>query len=180
MGMIDLSDIAETLQWHEHNDHSHPGIFIKLPRELASQYPQIKDDDSPKHITVIMLDTLSEALESKFISIVQQVCTNIKPFTIKVGKVGKFVNDKNQIILHSKVKSNKLYKLHDILKQALAQNQISVSNKYPNFEPHITIAYANDKKEAKQYKDIQPEGEIEVDHIEIWGTSRPFYVLLGK
>ena len=178
MGILDLAEIMDTVSWHENNDHKHPGIFIKLPRSLAAQYPKIKDDESPKHISIVLLDNIDTALEDKLVNVIQQVCSKIKPFSVKIGKVGKFVNDENKIILHSKIKSNKLFKFHDVIKQALSQNQFSVSNKYPNFDPHVTIQYCDDKKEAKQYKDVQPEGEFMVDHIEIWGTSKPYYVLL--
>lgn len=181
----DLKQIAQTLIYH-HRDNEHSdsvGIFAVLPREIAAQFPEEgrqTEDKSPSHVTVLYVGSLLPVLEKKLVKVVEEVCEATKPFLVKLKKPRKFVNDKGQIILHSPVKSGRLVRFHDNLRTALLNAGIQVDNKFPVFKPHITIAYCNNKKELKQYKDVRPEGAWIVDNIWIWSTRQPHLVFLGR
>lgn len=181
----DLSQIAQTLIYHARdNDHvGEVGIFAVLPKEIARQFPdegRQETDKSPSHITILYLGSVLPALEKKLLRVVNEVCEATKPFVASLKRPRKFVNDKGQIILHSPVKSGRLVRFHDNLRAALLNAGIQVDNKFPEFKPHITIAYCNNKKELKQYKEIRPEGEWIVNSIWIWSTKNPHLVLLGR
>jgi 2'-5' RNA ligase len=181
MPIINLADIAETLEWHNQRDeHDHPGIFVKLPREIARQFPVKSDDPSPAHITLCILDGSITGVEEKLVAIVQEVCRQFKPFVVKLGKVKKFDNAEGEMIIHSAVKSGKLLRFHEALKQTLRANQVSVDSKYPDYVPHITIGKAKTRKEARALKENQPQGEFMVSEIWIWGGRQPQLITLGR
>ena len=181
----DLKQIAQTLIYH-HRDNEHKGeigIFATLPREIAEQFPiegRQKEDSSPTHVTILQLGSVVPAAERKIVKIVNEVCENTKPFVCSLRRPRKFINDKEQIILHSPVKSNRLIRLHDNLRTALLNAGISVDDKFPVYKPHTTIAYCSNRKELKYYKQFKPEGEWIVDSLWIWGTKSPHLVFLGK
>ena len=171
--------------WH-HKDNTHKGevgIFAVVPKEIAKQFPiegRQKEDKSPCHITILQLGSVIPALEKKLLRIINEVCEATKPFVVSLKKPRKFVNDKGQIILHSPVKSGRLVKFHDNLRAALLNAGIQVDDKFPEFKPHITIAYCNNRKELKYYKQFKPQGEWIVNSIWIWSTRSPHLIFLGK
>lgn len=183
MRLPDLKLIYQTVLWHnsqrEHKPGESVGIFIALPEEISKQFPQLKEDSSPAHITVLYCGDLPLSFEETLKQTVIKCCENIKPFTVSLKKPKKFVNDKNQTIFHSPVKSSKLDNFHETLKKALLINQVPVSNKFPEFKPHCTIEYVEEGQEPK-YGDIVPVGEWEVNSCWIWGASQPYLVGLGK
>lgn len=181
----DLTQIAKTLIYHARdNEHKgEVGLFAVLPKEISKQFPvegRQETDKSPSHITILQLGSVVPGLEKKLLRVVNEVCEATKPFIVKLKKPRKFVNDKGQVILHSPVKSNRLVRFHDNLKAALLNAGISVDDKFPEFKPHITIAYCNNRKELKHYRQFKPEGTWIVDNIWIWSTRSPHLVFLGK
>ncbi|MDP3763693.1 MAG: 2'-5' RNA ligase family protein [bacterium] len=181
----DLSQIARTIVWHaKDNEHKDSvGIFAVLPREIARQFPEEgrqDEDSSPAHTTVLYVGEVLPALERKLLKVVQEVCEATKPFLVKLKKPRKFVNAKGQIILHSPVKSNRLVRFHENLRSALLNAGIQVDNKFPEFKPHVTIAYCSNRKELNLYKEVQPVGEWVVDSIWLWSTRQPHLILLGR
>lgn len=181
-----LSEIYEIVSWHKERDKNpgeSVGIFITLPKEIAEQFPKQgreSEDTSPNHVTLCYVGNYSLNFEHKLLNVVKQICSQFKPFTVRLGKPDSFVNDKKQHIIHSPIKSKKLVKFHDAMKQALQLNQIPVDTKYGTFKPHSTIAYANDELEAKKYKGIKPTGEFDVEYVYVWGLTEPHMFMLGK
>ena len=185
MMLPDLQSIAKTLVWH-HRDNEHKdsiGIFAVLPKEIARQFPEEgkqAEDNSPAHVTVLYIGSVLPAVENKLLNVVKDVCEKTKPFKAQLKKPRKFINDKGQIILHSPVKSSRLVRFHENLRTALLNAGIQVDNKFPEFKPHVTIAYVNSKKELKKYKEVKPEGEWIVDSVWLWSTTQPHLILLGR
>ena len=181
----DLTQIAKTLIYHARdNEHKgEVGIFAVVPTQIAKQFPiegRQKEDSSPTHITILQLGSIVPVLEKKLLQVVNEVCEATKPFVVSLKRPRRFVNDKGQIILHSPVKSGRLVKFHDNLRTALLNAGIQVDNKFPIFKPHVSIAYCNNKKELKYYRQFRPEGEWIVNSIWIWSTRQPHLVFLGK
>ena len=180
-----LKQIAQTIIWH-HKDKTHKdsvGIFAIVPTQIAKQFPvegRQKEDLSPTHVTILQLGSVLPTLEKKLLRVVNEVCEATKPFLVSLKRPRKFTNDKGQIILHSPVKSGRLVKFHDNLHAALLNSGIQVDNKFPEFKPHVTIAYANNRKELKYYRQFKPEGEWFVNSIWIWSTKSPHLIFLGK
>jgi 2'-5' RNA ligase len=180
MSLPDLKLIYKILQWHTPSDSV--GVFAPLPPEIANQFPvdgKESEDTSPSHITLVYLGDLPQQFEEAVREIVNDVCVETKPFTVKLSKPKTFVNDKNQTIIHSPVVSGRLQKFHNNLKDRLLKNSIPVSNKFPEYKPHVTIEYVGEEEDS-QYGDVKPEGDWIVDSVWIWGMSEPHMVLLGK
>jgi len=179
----DLKTIYQVINWHQSNREKPPGesvgLFAVLPKEIACQFPSIGkegEDSSPAHVTVLYIGDMPRQFEKKLIKVVGSICEKIRPFKLRLGRPRKFVNDEGQIILHSPVKSNRLHKLNDLLKQELMNNQINVVNKFPEYKPHVTIAYCNSRKELKAFKDVHPEGEWMIDSLWVWGGAEPHLI----
>jgi len=182
-----LSELYSVMDWHENQTDHKPGesvgLFVTIPQELSQQFPQQGkelEDKSPAHITLLYLGSVPLQLQNKVYSVTQRYCDFVRPFSVKLGRPKKFVNDEEQIILHSPVKSKRLFNLHDILKQAFLQNQIPVDNKFPEYRPHITIAYCNSEDELNNYKHIKPQGSFEINHLWLWGGNQAEIIHLGK
>jgi 2'-5' RNA ligase len=186
MNLPDLGLIYKVITWHEsqreHGVGKEVGIFIPLPSDLAVQYPdegREGEDSSPPHITLLYCGDIPPNFEEKLLETCQKVCACAKPFTVKIKKPKKFTNAEGQTIVHSPIKSNKLYKLHEKLKKEFLLNQIPVSHKFPEYKPHITIEYVNPSEKPK-YSNSPPSGEWMVDSIWVWGMTSPQMIYLGK
>ena len=185
MYLPNLKSIYQVLTWY--NTRQEPGksvgIFSVLPSNIANQFPKEgkeKEDDSPPHITICYIGSLPLHYEDKLVEVLKQSCKNIKPFLVSLKKPKKFINNDNQIVLHSPVASKKLKNFHYFLKNELLRNLIPVDNKFPEFKPHVTISYCADKDELARYKNIIPEGEWMIDSVWIWGMKNPELIPLGK
>lgn len=171
--MIDLKSLHGILNWHDSRDvpfGEKVGLFIAVPAWVAEQFPKegkAGEDSSPPHITLLYIGSLPKNFEDKLKDVVRDVCDNFKSFNVRLGSVKKFVNDEQQKVFHSPIKSKKLKLLHETLKHAFQQNQLPFSTKYPEFKPHITIEYVN-LGEKPKFRNVCPEGEWEVDHVWIW------------
>jgi 2'-5' RNA ligase len=183
MSIVDLAEIFEVVEWSEgQEEHDSGGLFIKLPRELAKQFPPKEQDKSPAHITLCYIENINSIPEEKLLNVIQDICSQIKPFPVRFGPNAKSFpkGDDGEPVI-APVKSSKLIKFHSLVKDTLRANQISADAKFPDYTPHVTIGYANSRKEKRALKDIRPTGEFMVQQIWIWGlTSGPQLVTLGK
>jgi 2'-5' RNA ligase len=147
------------------------GCFITLPSELAKQYPsngKQGEDTSPPHVTTFYIGDILPQFEEPMLEVMKQVCENFKQFKIKIKKPKTFENDKGQIIYHSPIVSPKLVVLNATLQKAFQLRQLPYSRKWPEFKPHCTIAYCDNKEQLKEYEHIQPEGEFMAENIWVW------------
>lgn len=185
MSLLNLSEMYKILEWHSNRPYDnghHVGLFLPLPVDVARQFPdegRSAEDSSPVHTTLVYIGDFPMELESKLVTIVNNVCEKMKPFTVKLGAPKKFKNDDNQTILHSPITSKKLKSFHSKLKNVLVANQIPVSTKYPEYKPHVTIEYVNEGDKPK-FKKTKPKGEWVIDSLWVWGTSEPYLVCFGK
>lgn len=184
MALIELAEIAEVMEWHKSDDHKdgkHIGVFIKVPRKLSEQFPKNDKDSSPSHITVLFVGQFNETMEDKLVKVVQDICSLFKPFIVRFGpKVRTFPDEGDGMVVYSPVKSGKLRNLHDALKYALLRNQIQIDNNHPEYRPHITIGYAENREEKNRLKELVPEGEFVVKDLWLWGLQDVKLISLGK
>jgi len=67
---------------------------------------------------------------------VQKIASSMEPFAIRLGLVTAFMDKPDYDVLKIAVESPQLIKLHYALR-----NNLKNSNKFPTYDPHITIAY---------------------------------------
>lgn len=182
-----LLDIYNVINWHKNQkDHElgkSVGLFATLPSELSKQFPNTGkqgEDESPSHVTVCFIGSVPCELEDKIRKVAEICCNTIRPFSVILKKPKTFTGPDYKYILHSPVKSSKLLDLHDTLKRAFLATQIPIDNKFPEYKPHVTIAYCKDDNELEQYQDISPEGSFEINHLWLWGMGQPYLIHLGK
>jgi len=71
----------------------------------------------------------------------RELLTRTKPFEITLGKIGVFTNKDNFDVVKVDAKSDTLVELN----QRLIKN-VTFTNKYLIYQPHVTIAYVNKGK----------------------------------
>jgi len=147
---------------------------IDLPKELADKVKKWGKDNIPEeevytdpkdkslgreneiHTTVLY------GLNTNDIEEVKKVISYVEPFEIKFDKVSIFDGNKKPYdVVKIEVKSPELNKLHYFLEE-----NIDNENSYPEYKPHITIAYVK-KGEGKKYvgKDVLGNGSFMANKI---------------
>ena len=184
MNLPDLSQLFKILSWHKQEQEfgKSVGLFVPLPAHLAIQYPEdgrTGEDSSPPHITVVYIGSFPKELEKKLVKLTQEICSNAKPFKVKLTRTKTFFTENKQTIFHSPVKSKKLTNFHSDIKNHFMNNQIQVDTKYPDYNPHVTIEYVNEGDKPK-YKGLHIIDEFVVDSVWIWGTYEPYMVPFGR
>ncbi len=133
---------------------------VDLPKALADFVikwgrTQIKDDDlyydedggcgreDEQHISVLYGITADKPSEE-----LREIVRKTKPFTIRLGNVSLFKNDKFDVV-KVEVHSEELKQLSDAIRQKCPNE-----NKYPKYVPHCTVAY------VKHGRADDLEGEI--------------------
>ncbi len=90
--------------------------------------------------------TLLYGIESSVdIEDIKEIISKIDPIEIRVDSIDFFENDEFDVVKFSVANSSKLQKAHDLL------SELPNQNKFPDYNPHITIGYVK-KGMGKKYK----------------------------
>ena len=177
--MLDLKHLYQILDYSYQQRDRAPGesvcIVVVPPREVSEQFTsegKEGEDSSPAHCTVLYLGTMPIELESKIKNVAEAVCANIRPFKVKLGKMDIFEND-GQDVYHMQVKGKKLHDFRLALKHSFAMNQMEINEKYPDYQPHITMEYVESGNKP-QFVGQQPQGQWLVENAWLWGLSEPY------
>lgn len=131
------------------NLYSYSSVLFLLPDDLAEEVHKwglkhVKDKDlyldpeedrsygreDEMHCTVLY------GIHDKKATATKKVLKNEKPFEISLGKVSMFTNPEKFDVLKVEVIGKKLHTLHNLLR-----DNLEVTESYPEYKPHITIAY---------------------------------------
>lgn len=158
------------------------GLFIPLPKNLAKKFPGLgEEDDSPSHVTFLYIGDFKDKAKQKIL--VETLGEAFRKWWPKVraslDKLEYFDHyDKDRRVPHVSVKFDKdLSGLRHRVKQELQEADIQVDDSFPEFKPHVTLAYLpgmNSKWDGEV-----PEGEWDFDEIELWGLPELHKVPLG-
>jgi len=159
----------------------HVGFFVKLPEDLAKQYPNLDPDEdtSSPHITVLYIGKANEKDLKKIEKVGKRVISKHGPIEVFVSGCAYFTNQDGKDIAHSMVEANGLQTLHKELWDELLKDGIEVEHSHPEFTPHVTLSYDH----GRDYDGVQPEGSWTCDSIELWhgvGTSAAKISLSGS
>lgn len=100
------------------------------------------------HITLFYLAHLNPNDVSKLIKIVSEHLQFQKTFELKLDNATAF-GKSNEVPIVSLIESYSLQKLRGELAKRLDEADIDYSKKYPKYNPHLTLSYADNK-----YKDF--------------------------
>lgn len=167
-----MSGIMEAFSNLLQNDEDHFWLMAYMPKEVSEaifkfsmQIPDkhlfINDDDissgreTHPHLTV--LAKISETNEEK----IKKVLKKVKPFTITLDKPSLFEKE-DKDVLKIDVKSTGLEKAHKYLKGLIKNNDA-----FPDYKPHITIAYLKKGKGEEYLKNIIKNAKIKVETLSL-------------
>jgi 2'-5' RNA ligase len=147
-------------------------LGIRIPLECGRllsgiDVPGEKEGPSEYHITLLCFEEnwpiaeISKALEATY-----DVIHKIKPFTIKTKKVSCFPKREDKPVpIIAKIESDDLHDVRKKLAKEFDKCKIEYSKTFKDFNPHITLAYAD-----KEIKDIKIDTvEFVVQEIVLWG-----------
>ena len=158
------------------------GLFIPLPKELAKKFPGLgENDDSPSHVTFLYIgDFKNKAEQAELVEKLQEVFRKYWPkVRASLDKLEYFDHpDKDRRVPHVSVKFDKdLSGFKHRVKQELQDAGIEVGDKFPEFKPHVTLAYLPGMDGA--WDGPVPEGSWDFDEMEIWGMPELHKIQLG-
>lgn len=145
------------------------GVFLRLPPTLAAEFPET-EDDSPKHVTLLLVGECSAEEFAKVVEAVSSVAADLEPFELEVTDYGEFTNKEGETIPHMVPRSAavSMDELHRKLRTAVEEKLGRECAHYPGpFKPHVTLAYV---PKGESYDGPRPQSAFEVSSIEVWGA----------
>ena len=136
-------------------------IGLRVPHETARllgdiEVPGQRESTSELHITMIYLgkevpvETLADAMVA-----VHEVTSRTRPFTVGTSLLTCFKKNDDGVPIICKVESEALHALQAQLKATLRARNIPFIDKYPEYKPHVTLAYAEDTIEDRPIHSIE-------------------------
>ena len=154
------------------------GLFIPLPAELATQYPEKEEDSSPAHVTFLYIGEVAKADEPKFVEALERAFQQIKgPVEAVIGEPDRFMNQDNKVVFSRVRFSEDLHQLRDEIRESLEHQGVEVGDSFPRWNPHITIEYMG---HGDEWEGEPPTGRWAFDSIEVWGLSKKHVIPFGE
>lgn len=119
------------------------------------------------HITICYLGKeIPMGRIGKALPVIFDVTSHTKPFTVGTNQVTTFPSNPDGTPVICRVVSDALHELRDNLWAALDDAGIEYDKKYPEFKPHVTLAYA--KEDVEIDKEF-PTVEWGAHELVLWG-----------
>jgi hypothetical protein len=129
--------------------YDYSSVLYLLPEKEAKQIYRlglkvVSDDDlyhDPEDPTFGREDemhcTVLYGIHDKRSVATRQILKRVKPFEIKLGTITAFTRPEKPFdVLKVDVTGSELHRLHDLLR-----DNLEVTESYPDYKPHVTIAY---------------------------------------
>jgi len=157
-------------------DRSDVGLFIPLPGDLASQFPDLgSNDQSVPHSTFLFVGSVPQGREERLLEVVRGVLAELSgPVRAQLASdIEYFVHPAKQrrvAVLPVRF-SHDLAAIRWKLRDALVDDGFDVDDSFPLiYRPHVTLEYLNDLDET--YVGTVPSGGWSLNGIEVWGLPR--------
>ena len=163
-------------------DRTGVGFFIPLSPELASQFPDLgEQDQSSPHTTFLYVGEVTAEREDEFLAVTSKVFESIRgPVTGYLTDLDYFTQpQKEQRVALMRVRfSHDLAGLRWRLRDALLEAGFAVDDYFPLvYSPHVTLAYMPGLEAV--YTEDPPKGTWDFEGIEIWGLPQLHTVKFG-
>lgn len=147
-------------------------LGIKIPENFGKSLNKIKVPGKKEkiqdyHITLLCfennlpIDNIAKSLKSAY-----KIIKNIKPFKIKIKKIHNFPKrDNNPVPIIAEVESEDLHNLRKKIAKEFDKNKIPFSKVFKDFNPHITLAYAEEEIKPIKIDTLT----IPIDELTLWG-----------
>jgi len=158
------------------------GLFIPLPKDLAKKFPSLGNEDtSPSHVTFLYIgDFKGKKQQDQLVEILKDCCRRWWPLCeARLGKLEYFdQHDQDRRVPHVTVEFDKdLAGFKQRIKQELTDAGIAVGDKFPEFKPHVTLAYMPGMD--SKWNDEVPQGSWRFEEMEVWGLPKVHKVKFG-
>jgi 2'-5' RNA ligase len=146
-------------------------LGLVTPHEAARllsglDVPGRKEPVSSSHVTLFYfgegldIDTLTQ-----IIGVTYGVTKDTKPFTVRTSAVTSFPKGDDGVPIICRVESDALHDLRDKIKTVYEVAGVHFSDKFPEYRPHVTIAYAEEDFAEQRI----PTVEWGAHELVLWG-----------
>lgn len=147
-------------------------IGIKISADITRLFrnmdlPGERVPENEQHITVLCFEEnwpiadVAKAMETAY-----EIIKDIEPFQVKTSAVTCFPKrEDNPVPIIAKVESKELSKVNKELKVAFDKAGVDYKDNFKDFNPHITLAYADEEIDKIKIKPV----EFTVTEILLWG-----------
>jgi len=146
------------------------GVFIRLPPELAAQFPEKSEDSSPPHVTLCFIGHVPRSRTADLATALREALAGIAPFELELDLYAEFQNPEGATIAHMVPRAvglwpERLAALHASIKSHVEARGVRVGHHPGPFRPHVTLAYV---PAGQVYEGPKPKGRWRVDGVELW------------
>ena len=147
-------------------------IAIPISQDVSRLFREIEVDgarDPSDHITMfylgddVKLDTIVD-----IIPILYECSSEMSPFEATCSRITTFPKGNNGYPVIAEIKSDKLVDLRNKIKKMFDKNKIEYDDKFPDYKPHITLAYS--KKKPKNIK-IPSKFKWSINQMALYGGN---------
>lgn len=149
-------------------------LGLKVPHETARllsglDVPGTHEATSSFHVTMFYfgkdpdIDQLVRVIKTTFKTI-----EGTKPFTVRTSQLTSFPKGDDGTPIICRVESDALHDLRDKIKAAYLAEGVEFANNFPDYKPHVTLAYSDeDSFEEKRI----PTVEWGAHELVLWGGN---------
>lgn len=149
-------------------------LMIAVPEEtsrILGEIPVEGKREPHSHITMIHIGKdIPIKVIAGMLPVLYEVTSKTPPFSVSTKKVTNFPAGDDGVPVICRVESPELHKFRAELKVALDEADISYSNNFPEFKPHVTLAYDPDPDAS--YDMSISEISWGVSELVLWGSNR--------
>ena len=165
-------------------DGKSAGLFIPLPNWLAEQYPDLDQDGSPSHVTLLYAGEVPPEREEEFVEIIRDILGK-EPGPIQAWTQGVDCfrqTGKDETVYYTPIHfSRDIGEIKDRLWVALEAAKFEIRDKSPMaYFPHATLEYRPGLFHEHGYDKPAPDGAWEFDSVQIWGLPNLYDIPLGS
>lgn len=125
-------------------------VGIRIPAELGRVLGEIpvpgqREPRENLHITLMVFEENPIDVMADAMVVIHQVTSEAQPFTASTSLVTTFARGDDGVPVIAKVDSPGLMLLRDRLATALDERAIAFSKRFPEYKPHVTLAYSQEE-----------------------------------
>lgn len=135
-------------------------LAIKVPEDVSSvlssiKVPGMKVPQDEKHITLLYLgDNLSIDTLGEIIIETARVTEHVSPFQVKLNGLTSFPKGNDGYPIICPIEIGELFMFHDRLVNVFDKRGIEYDKKFPDFKPHVTLSYSEERPKDRLFKEI--------------------------
>jgi len=141
-------------------------VVLRLPDEIAEEWPDKPEDDSPPHVSLCYLGEVDGPTVARVVEAVDEVAGKLDPWAMSMEDYGEFTNADGKIIAHMIPRSEggpEVAQVAALIEAALIARDVVPKVHDGPFKPHATLAYTDG-----DYDGPRPGGRWMVERFEVW------------